>query len=122
MLYVSEVKSFGKLLSKSFFFSPGTLQKLDVSHNHIEFIIAPEYWDCPSLTDLNLSNNQLGLAQNRKALLEFPTNSLVCLNLSDNNLCQLPLSVCYMSNLASLDISRYDECFDVMMTIMMSRK
>ncbi|XP_025078054.1 protein flightless-1-like [Pomacea canaliculata] len=49
----------------------GTLQKLDVSHNHIEFIIAPEYWDCPSLTDLNLSNNHLGWRKTEKLCWSF---------------------------------------------------
>nr|KAG5709901.1 hypothetical protein BaRGS_029943 [Batillaria attramentaria] len=82
----------------------GTLEKLDVSHNCIEFIVSPLAWDCPSLLDLNLSHNKLG----SKIQPEFPSEMLVNLrqlNLSDNQLSTLPLSVCALRNLVSLDIS-----------------
>ena len=72
-------------------------------------------WDCPSLVDLNLSHNCLGISQKADrgrgvVAVEFPSERLSeglrVLNLSDNQLIHLPLSVCYIRNLATLDLSK----------------
>lgn len=86
----------------------GMLEKLDMSNNHIEYLASPHVWDCPSLLDLNLGSNRLGVWQERVGQLEFPAQMLKDLrqlNLSDNQLTSLPISVCALRNLIHLDIS-----------------
>ena len=88
------------------------LQKLDASHNRILCLAPSHVWDCPSLIELNLSHNCLGKAQKKDGAnaVEFPAELLSAelrlLNLSNNQLTHFPLSVCYIKNLATLDISK----------------
>ncbi|XP_070204815.1 leucine-rich repeat serine/threonine-protein kinase 1-like isoform X2 [Littorina saxatilis] len=85
----------------------GMLEKLNVSHNKVQYLAPRRAWDCPSLVELNLSHNCLGKA--KPAAVDFPSHllseELRSLNLSDNQLIVLPTSVCYIKNLANLDIS-----------------
>ncbi|KAL8598085.1 hypothetical protein ACOMHN_030371 [Nucella lapillus] len=92
----------------------GMLQKLNASHNKIQHLAPAYLWDCPSLEDLNLSNNCLGLAQQKNPpgasrAVDFPADilseELRSLNLSHNGLVQVPVSICFIKNLAMLDIS-----------------
>ena len=96
------------------FFS-GVLVKLNVSHNKIQSLAPARIWDCPSLVELNLSHNCLGKAQKAAkkkgaTAVEFPSKllseELRMLNLSDNELIHFPVSVCYIKNLATLDVSK----------------
>ncbi|XP_076443910.1 leucine-rich repeat serine/threonine-protein kinase 1-like [Babylonia areolata] len=104
-------------------FKLGSLQKLNASHNKIQYLAPPRVWDCPSLEELNLSHNCLGQAQLRRASeetlgttrggdhlpqgVEIPSDlleELRGLDLSDNGLIHVPISVCYVKNLAMLDL------------------
>ena len=102
---------------KIVFSALGMVEKLNASYNQLRHLSPPDVWDCPSLVELNLSYNCLGEGQkaDRKRPggfpgLQFPSKllsqELRSLNLSNNGLIELPISVCYIKNLALLDISK----------------
>ncbi|XP_059165398.1 leucine-rich repeat serine/threonine-protein kinase 1-like isoform X2 [Physella acuta] len=87
------------------------LTYLNVSHNLISTLPAQEVWQCELVT-LHIDHNRLGhIPGNAISVpcVEFPgtllSKSLLELNLSHNELKQVPEGVCEMTRLSSLDLS-----------------
>ncbi|XP_045775338.1 leucine-rich repeat protein 1 isoform X2 [Maniola jurtina] len=79
------------------------LSILDLSNNEIEKI-PPEFGRLPSLSELYLSNNSLGLSKNPDWRWLFGLQKLKLLDLSGNKLGNLPKDIWKLQNLVTLKV------------------
>lgn len=76
---------------------------VDVSENGLISIAAPPIWSSQRLKDLNVSSNDIKTLDFRKAAGQWPL--LTRLDLSDNNLRNIPKGIGELKNLGQLNIS-----------------